>query len=447
MSVLNVEKELTRARLLPSNNIKNAEARLTSITLAVFQSIPEFAQRMLNTVGVRVGQRSSVRSYIEPELNRNRKTNKSEDRPDGLIVHQNGKNLWLAVIEAKINNAEIKADQVKRYIQLATASILPIDAIITISNQFVAVPSHHPLKSLLDKRRKIKLYHWSWTNIETQAVLLLEDPDFQQREKRYILREFIHFLQSESSGVTKFNSMHKDWAEMIKQARTEGVKIPKNEVTENAVGSWHQECRDIVLMLARELKQPVTLQLRRDHINDPSKRLDDDIKLLIEKSTLVASINVHHAASDICITANVQSKVVTLSMDLKAPQDIPTYKGRIGWLTRQLKDQHDKPIDIYIYGKRKTQMLCERLSEILDKDNHDFWGEAKKLEPTRFEVKWQADFSKEFSQSRGFIVKLEELMLMFYKSVGENLQQYQPAPPRIKKADVELNIEEDLTEE
>jgi hypothetical protein len=68
-----------------------------------------------------------------------------------LIVVTTGKKQWTAIIEAKIGKAELQTEQVELYLDLAKEH--RIDAVITLSNQFAATPTHHPVMVKKNKLR------------------------------------------------------------------------------------------------------------------------------------------------------------------------------------------------------------------------------------------------------------------------------------------------------
>ena len=65
------------------------------------------------------------------------------DKPDGLIIVENGANTWTALVEAKVGNNKLVEEQIERYLDLARAH--NIDALITISNQLAVLPTFNPL--------------------------------------------------------------------------------------------------------------------------------------------------------------------------------------------------------------------------------------------------------------------------------------------------------------
>ena len=53
------------ARLIPSISDSKKEEKATSITLAAFMAVPEFASKVLAGIGVSVGKRTKIDCYTE----------------------------------------------------------------------------------------------------------------------------------------------------------------------------------------------------------------------------------------------------------------------------------------------------------------------------------------------------------------------------------------------
>src|SRR5690606_17799529 len=129
--------------------------------LAVFSIVPSLANSMLQDVGAPTNQRARVHCYSQAAFKGAPPDTKL--RPDGLIEVDSGRNVWRALIEAKIGGSELTADQVEAYLGLAKN--LGVDALITISNQFSTLPTHHPVTVNKQKLRSVSLYHFSWLAI------------------------------------------------------------------------------------------------------------------------------------------------------------------------------------------------------------------------------------------------------------------------------------------
>ncbi|ATX65017.1 hypothetical protein [Roseinatronobacter bogoriensis] len=184
-------KQGERARLFPVLADTSREGRIASIFLALLPTIPSLAEVVLGTVGLRIGKRTQIETYTEIVLN---DTSEIKNRPDGLIVVRNGKSTWSALVEAKIGKADLDVDQVTRYIEAAKSN--KIDAVITISNQFVARADVSPLTLPKTTLKKAGLFHWSWTWLQTQCDILSHQKRVDDQEQEFLLREFQRLLGS-----------------------------------------------------------------------------------------------------------------------------------------------------------------------------------------------------------------------------------------------------------
>ena len=150
----------TPARLFPVVADARREERTLSILLAVLQQVPHLYREILAGIDVRTGKRTRVSSFTEIGLVTD--TEKS-GRPDGFLLVETGRSRWSALIEAKVGRSPLDPDQVERYLKLARDN--EIDAVITISNDFVARPAYSPVAGSIPRLRqltgKVSLYHWS----------------------------------------------------------------------------------------------------------------------------------------------------------------------------------------------------------------------------------------------------------------------------------------------
>src|SRR3546814_13476909 len=108
-----------------------------------------------------------------------------KDRPDGLLVLEGGSGrVWRCLVEAKIGRNELEVDQVERYLAIARA--VRLDAVLTISNQFVALPSPTPLSLPKSATKRVELSHWSWMSSLTRAQMTLGNARVEPGEQTYI---------------------------------------------------------------------------------------------------------------------------------------------------------------------------------------------------------------------------------------------------------------------
>lgn len=317
-----------QARLFPVLATTSKEGRTTAIVLACLTFVHEFGAKLLGGVGQRLGTRAKLTTYTEVVFKN--QSSKSGDRPDGLIVVSVGARQWKALVEAKVGTAELQADQIERYRAIAKENNL--DCVITISNQFATSPEAHPLDEVRKSRSKIPVYHWSWMHVLTTADLLLSTGEVSDPDQRFLLNELHRFLSHESAGVRGFDRMPKEWSDLNTLVSSGGV-IPAKSADANAViHAWHQETRDLSLILSRMTETTVSEKLPRKHQGDPAQRQNDEYAELKEGNTLQSVLAVPDAAAPVEIVADLMRRAVSVGMTLRAPEDKKTTKARLNWL-------------------------------------------------------------------------------------------------------------------
>ncbi len=108
------------------------EKRATSSLLAVMRAVPEFGHALVGPLGAPKGR---ISTYAEVQL---KDAAGKTHIPDGAIVVERGKTTWRCLVEVKTGGAELKDEQVNRYLDMARENRL--DAVLTISNQITAPP-------------------------------------------------------------------------------------------------------------------------------------------------------------------------------------------------------------------------------------------------------------------------------------------------------------------
>lgn len=427
-----------RARLFPVLADASKEGRCTSIFLSCLSHVREFGEQMLKSVDQRVGKIAKIITYTEITF-MNDKDEKI--RPDGLIVLKIGqREKWKALVETKVRNNKLDQEQIDAYVKLAKEN--NIDAVITISNQFTSKPDHHPLNlPSKTKRTKVQIYHWSWWYIVTQAYLLISNTDIEDEDQHFVLEEMLRFLQHESTGVKRFDSMPSEWKNIVQKIANNSPLSKKtdNDNLDKIISSWHQEIQDIDLMLSREANVKVKTKLSRRHASNPSDRIKDDINNLIKNHSLHATLEVPDAAALIEINSYITTKTISASMSLLAPSDKKTNSARLNWLLRQLRKSSEIDIHIALHwpGRNpKTQFPLNKL-----KDNPKIAFENNLNQVVKFDISMIRNLGKRFAQPKNFITDLEKLISDFYGNVGQHLRAYQPQAPKVQD---NKNIPEDI---
>lgn len=418
------------ARLIPVVADTSKEGRAASIFLATLTAVPAFAASMLSTVGQRVGARATIDCYTEVVFKGGSQDAKT--RPDGLLVLKTGRKTWTALVEAKIGRAELNTEQLQTYLQLARKH--SIDAVVTLSNQFTALPAHHPLGISKSDQKDLELYHWSWMFVLTQAMLLLNDSEHVPRDQSYILSEMVRYFRHDSTGVSTFDRMNSEWPDLVSLIKSGARPGKASDITQNTVASWHQETRDICLLLSRRLGHQVTLKLSRAHKNDPVQRIKDDSESLVSTQSLTAEIDVPNAAAPIELEASLVRRTISCSMRLAAPQDKKSSKARINWLVRQLsKCNHTDVLLRANWPGRAPPTQCT-LAEAREKPQV-LIGENHHTTVHALDVVLVRDLAGKFASRKKFVEEIEDLAPTFYEHIGQHLQAWVPAPPKIEKTD------------
>ncbi len=416
-----------RARLFPVLSETSKEGRATSILLACIVSVHEFSDLLLSSLGRRIGSRARIDCYTEVVFKRG-----NEDgglRPDGLIHVQIGTRSWTALVESKIGSAPLDAAQVEAYLRLAKVN--EIDAVITVSNQFATQPTHHPVALPAKALGRVKLYHWSWMYLLTQADLLLTTEAVSDADQHLILHEFKRFLTHPSTGVAGFTAMPAAWTELVQTAVAGGQIHTRSDQVTEVLRAWHSELRDLTLILSRQLAVSATIKLSRAEAKDLDLRLRNDAKELAESQTLKAEIVVPGAAAPLDLYADLRGRTISLSMRLRAPEDRKGTKARVNWLLRQLPELTD---DYYLRLHWPGRGGCTQhaLGQVEDLAERAQMERPDSI-PHSFEVCLVKPTAGRFAQRKNFILDLEALVPTFYKAIGENLKAWQAPAPRVRQ--------------
>ena len=419
-----------QARLFPVLADSSKEGRALSVLLACVANIDDLGESLLGTLGQRLGVRSRVSAYTEVVL---KETPEGvSGRPDGLILVQSGRrNVWSALVEAKVRRSQLDAAQIETYLRLARVN--NIDAVVTISNDFAAVPNHHPIRiSRIPKG--VELFHWSWTSILTSSKVLLAADEVDDTEQRFLLGELVRFLDHSSTGVMRFDRMDAGWKDMVTSVVAGARLFKSSDAVVDAVANWHQECRDLALKLAEKVNKNVTIRLPRAHRRDPRLRIADEVESLCQNSKLQVEFDVPDAAAPIRVEADLPTRSIQVSMAMKAPGDRKSARARTNWLTRQLA--RSDPKDLHIKAVWPGRRIPSQESLQVVRENPDALdGAGRGQAPQSFEVRLVRDAGAKFSGAKTFIVELEASVLQFYAEVGQRLKKWQPAAPKMASED------------
>ena len=420
------------SRLFPVLADTSKEGRTLSIFLACLENVHEFGRAMLASLDQRAGVRAKIETYTEVGLKKT--VAGSKHRPDGLIVVSTGQSTWTALVEAKVGAAELTNEQIEAYLNLAKLN--GIDAVITLSNQFTSLPTHHPLTVSGALTRKVDLFHWSWGYVITQAHVLRETGDVTDREQMLLLSELQRFLLHPSSGVKEFDQMPAAWAELCSEVAAGALPAAKAVQTQHVVGAWHQALERVTSVLSRQLNGHVEVQMSRAEAGDPTVRMKSSMEGLTRDACLSSSLLVPDAASPIQLSADLRKRTLSLQMRLKAPADRQSTKARLSWLMRQLSHTQSRDVHIRLLWPGRaapTQFPLSKLREAPELAGKDREG----MSVLSFEVLLVKDLGARFAQRKLVVTELIKASTEFYNEVGGYLAAWQARPPKISDSKLE----------
>ena len=419
-----------RARLIPSIADSRKEQRTVSILLATLSVVRPLAAQLLERCEFRLARTAELQCYTEVEFPTSDRS--GDDRPDGVLSVVTRKARWTALLEAKIDNAEISEEQVLRYAKIARQ--YKIDAVITLSNQLAPLPTHVPYAVPRKFSNHINFFHISWISVLTQASLILGENEEIDHEQAYILGEMARYLEHPNSGVKRFDKMNKEWRPLvlgIQNGQKFNRSSPEIEIT---VANWHQEERDVCLILSRRIGERVGIRISRKHQADPTLRLKDACDSLVTSHELRSAFIVPNASSDLDVIVNLQRRTISCSMELKAPGNRKRASARINWLVRQLLGIDVDDVIIRARWPGKGLPTQAKLSEI-QVDTKSLESGRPGAIPVSFEVIMIRGIAGRFSGRQTFIEDLEKLIPEFYERIGQRLRSWSPPPPSIVKRD------------
>jgi hypothetical protein len=416
----------SRARLIPVVADSKKEERATSVLLTTFMLVPQFADVVLTEAGAKIGVRSEIKCYTEVVFKNN---GQIKIRPDGLIVvNRSGKN-WSALVEAKVGNNDLTREQIETYLDLAKE--VGADALITISNQFATIPTHHPVTVNKIKTRNVDLFHFSWLSLLSKATIMSEAKSINDREQAFVLLELVRYLNHPYSGVSAMSAMNPEWKDVCTQIQLGAVLKKTAPEVEATVIAWQQLLRYMSLELSMATNSMVEVALSRAHTKDPMALMVSDINELVIKSTLSGALSVPNAAGTIDVCADLMRKVLTLSMHVNAPEDKSRASASINWLTRQLKPLAESDLIIKaIWPGKVTNTQCSLVSAI--EDPAVLVPAGMKGIPKSFEVMRVVDLGAKFKGQKVFVEVATASVPEFYRDAGQNLTRWIAPPPKAK---------------
>lgn len=407
------------ARLIPLLKTGD-EGALSSIFLSAVKLVKEYRDSFFKET--KLSRSGKAYFYTEVVFN----DIDSSCRPDGLIIIVSKGVIKDALIfEMKNKNTGISKDQVEKYINLCKK--LGVNKVATVSNEFVSDSKQSPVKIKCPKN--FSLFHFSWTYLMTKGQLLLfkNDAIIKDDDQIEIMKEVLHYFDGPTSGVTGYHMMQPGWKETVDKV-TNRMPIKTSDLfVSQAVCSWHEEEKDMALLLSRKLGVLVKSTIRN------KESLKNDVKRLINDQELYGSLSIKNSVSDIKVKVDFEVKTVSMSVKVTPPLNKGTL-GRITWLSKQLEaakkknettfSQIEKDILIEANIKHARAHITVGLSEF-----EKLIDETKGKEIQAFNVVVLSKFNTAFGSNKKFILKIEKMVLDYYAGIVQYLTNWnQPAP-------------------
>ncbi len=417
------EVDWERARLFPVSGIGGAdeqERRAASALLAVIQSVREFGRAITVPMGAPVGRLSA---FIEVPFNDGDK----RLRPDGLIQVVFGHRTWTALVEVKTGRHELIPAQIESYLDVARKH--KFDALLTISNQVVAVPGVHPVHLPKAKTQTAKLHHLSWSQIRTEALVEQANRSVTDPDQAWILAEFIRYLEHPRSGAIDFDDMGASWVHVRDRAHA-GTLHPQDKAAAEIADKFGGLISFTALQLSRELGTSVRPMVPQAQLRDPARYLQEAVSDFASTGRLQGAVRVPGTVAPIKITADLRAGLIHCAVTVPAPREgRPT--TRVNWLIRQLKTAPGQlsvqPSAAWQRGRGQARTLDEV------RDDPRSLVEDPAHELRSFTVTLSCNAGPARGQGRGsFVDSVLTAVDRFYTEVVQHIKPWSPAPPKIR---------------
>lgn len=411
------------ARLIPTAGIRGQEEqerRATSSLLAVLRAVPEFGQALFGPLGAPKGR---IHTFAEVQF-------KDADGrlciPDGAVVIERGRTRYTLLVEVKTGDAELHADQVTRYLDIARTN--GFDGVLTISNAITARPTDSPVTVDGRKLKSTKLLHLSWWRIITEAVVQHRFRGISDPDQAWILGELIAYLDHEASGASGFTDMGPNWVR-VRDAAHAGTLRAADPEARSVCERWEQFLEYMALGLAQDLGRDVTVvRSRRQPVE---QRLQGTLRTLADEGALLGSIKIPDAVASLQMRADLRTRRVITSVAIDAPKEGRPL-SRITWLMRQIKDApNDLRVEVAFQGTRETTSL------MLGEAREDPQALLSPTDPKRVPRTLTLEAARPLGGKRGkgrgsFVTDTRSQAIDFYGDIVQSISAWRPKAPRLR---------------
>lgn len=381
---------------------KKPERTLLSVFMRLLELIPELRAEFLAECGYGSGKTCTYESFMEVSF----PSSKIPDhRPDGLVTCKRGSSVWTAFIEAKAGKSEIRPEQIQDYTHLA--SLLDVDCVISISNEFARTASELPYHVAANKRRKRVICHFAWAELRAMIDRFVKAPELSDLA-RNVLEDAAGFFWDKDSGVVTFDQMPKEWSEFVQSSGVGvGFSAKTPGITE-IVHGWHQERRDLRSKLAHHASTVVDLRHELGGRAEFDAVLSYDRKRLAETYELSASYLFKNSKLAIEVLCELQDRKTTVTVDIPPPADKGA-KATTTWLLKQTSEFEPAKTNFVMSWKGKGNERHATLEALRSDPEKLFDGYREG--PKAIRLIRQVHDVRRFRSAKNFVADLEKLVL------------------------------------
>lgn len=352
-----------QALLFPTTKI--AEDRATSILLACLDRVYVLRRDLLASIGVKLPRRGcTFETKLHPRFGRD---NGKLDIPDGMLILHKKKKEWRALIEVKIEQNLLDQGQLERYLKYVAEN--KCDTLITISNEMCVRPDIPPLRLKTTSKvlSKLSHFHWSWRYIKNTCQQILQGDEALDTTERYLLEQFVVFLNDKSSGVQGFTKMNRFWDNFVVKLRDD--LPPSQEEYEAVLSDWFQESAELALIINQTLQCPVKEIVDTAFKDSAEQRAYDGIKHLKATGDLQSSYKIEGVKFPLNVTIDIDRRCYKIAMRYLPTDDVRTPYKQIEHFVRRFNNESAHS-DLTLHAKwsRRTDMtgvtLFDAVSEL-----------------------------------------------------------------------------------
>lgn len=419
--ILSGQIQFQSARLIPALKTGD-EMALTSIFLSSLRLVKEYRDSFFKDVGL--SRNGKIYFFTEATFK-----DISNSRLDGLIiVVVKGKIVDAAALEMKSGKNLLDKEQISNYIGLCKK--LKITKLITVSNEFVADKSLSPLD--IKVPRNFELIHFSWTYLITKGQILLfkNETNIEDADQVEIMKEVLFYFENPQSGVRGYSQMKPGWKELCENIHAHKPLKKKDSCITDSIISWHEEERDMSLLLSRKIGVLVKPSF------SSKDRLKKDINNVVEDNCIFGGISIKDSVSDIKIRADFERRVISMSIKIVPPQN-KSNGARITWISKQLETCNRKSNLVFDRIRKDIWVECNiKFAQDNYKINLSDLGTLSDSlkgykEIQVFHIVLNRSLGSKFASPKRVIENLEEMILSYYEGVVQHMVNWKKPAPKV----------------